>query len=106
MAQVEATATAVVRAMAGAGLADPADVHFVQVKCPLLTSARIAEAAARGHGVATHDTYASMGLSRAPRRWASPSPSGRSIATRSRIRPSAPGATSSPAAPAPRRGSN
>ncbi len=64
MAQVEATATAVVRAMAGAGLADPADVHFVQVKCPLLTSARIAEAAARGHGVATHDTYASMGLSR------------------------------------------
>ncbi len=50
--------------MAGAGLTDPADVHFVQVKCPLLTSARIAEAAARGHGVATHDTYASMGLSR------------------------------------------
>lgn len=64
MAQVEATASAVARAMAGAGIADPADVHFVQVKCPLLTSARIAEAAAREHGVATHDTYASMGLSR------------------------------------------
>jgi len=64
MAQVEATAAAVGRAMAEAGLTDPADVHFVQVKCPLLTSARIAEAAARGHGVATHDTYASMGLSR------------------------------------------
>ncbi len=64
MAQVEATAAAVGRAMAEAGLTDPADVHLVQVKCPLLTSARIAEAAARGHGVATHDTYASMGLSR------------------------------------------
>lgn len=64
MAQVEATAEAVASAMAQAGIASEADVHFVQVKCPLLTSARIAEAAARGHGVATHDTYASMGLSR------------------------------------------
>ena len=64
MAQVAATADAVAEAMARAGIDDPADVHFVQVKCPLLTSARIAEAAARGHTVATHDTYASMGLSR------------------------------------------
>lgn len=64
MSQVEATAAAVGRAMAEAGLTDPADVHLVQVKCPLLTSARIADAASRGHGVATHDTYASMGLSR------------------------------------------
>ncbi|MCJ2082646.1 ring-opening amidohydrolase [Methylobacterium sp. J-090] len=64
MAQVEATAAAVGRAMAGAGLDDPEDVHFVQVKCPLLTSARIGEAAARGRTVSTHDTYASMGLSR------------------------------------------
>jgi cyanuric acid amidohydrolase len=64
MAQVEATAEAVAQAMAQAGLADPEDVHFVQVKCPLLTSARIVEAAARGHTVSTHDTYASMGLSR------------------------------------------
>ncbi|BAQ47730.1 cyanuric acid amidohydrolase [Methylobacterium aquaticum] len=64
MAQVRATAAAVARAMAAAGLTDPADVHFVQVKCPLLTSARIQEAAARGQDVSTHDTYASMGLSR------------------------------------------
>lgn len=64
MAQVRATAAAVRRAMAAAGLEDAADVHFVQVKCPLLTSARIQEAAARGERVATHDTYASMGLSR------------------------------------------
>ncbi|GJE28889.1 ring-opening amidohydrolase [Methylobacterium organophilum] len=64
MAQVRATAAAVAEAMAAAGITDPDDVHFVQVKCPLLTSARIHEAAGRGHTVATHDTYASMGLSR------------------------------------------
>jgi cyanuric acid amidohydrolase len=39
-------------------------VHYVQVKCPLLTKARIAEAAARGADVATDDTYASMAYSR------------------------------------------
>ena len=61
MAQVEATAAAVRAAMANAGISD---VHYVQVKCPLLTSERIAEAAARGQTVATHDTYNSMGLSR------------------------------------------
>ena len=64
MAQVEATAAAVADAMAGAGMTATDDVHFVQVKCPLLTSARIAEAASRGHGVVSHDTYASMGFSR------------------------------------------
>ncbi len=64
MAQVRATASAVRRAMTAAGLDAVEDVHFVQVKCPLLTSARIQEAASRGARVATHDTYASMGLSR------------------------------------------
>lgn len=62
--QVAATADAVRRAMAAAQIAGPADVHYVQVKCPLLTKARIAEAAARGRTVATHDTYVSMGYSR------------------------------------------
>ena len=64
MAQVRATARAVGDAMARAGIREASDVHFVQVKCPLLTSARIVEAASRGHGVVTHDTYASMGFSR------------------------------------------
>ncbi len=64
MAQVQATAAAVRAAMADAGISDVADVHYVQVKCPLLTSERIAEAEARGATVATHDTYRSMGLSR------------------------------------------
>jgi cyanuric acid amidohydrolase len=64
MAQVRATAEAVRAAMHDAALSDPADVHYVQVKCPLLTSERIGQAQARGATVATQDTYASMGLSR------------------------------------------
>lgn len=63
-AQIEATAEAVREAMAQAGIADARDVHYAQVKCPLLTSERIAEAKSRGQNVATEDTYASMGLSR------------------------------------------
>jgi cyanuric acid amidohydrolase len=63
MAQVGATAAAVRTAMSRARIA-PDDVHWVQVKCPLLTKERVAEAAARGAGTATADTYASMGLSR------------------------------------------
>ena len=42
-----------------------ADVAYVQVKCPLLTAARIKDAASRGAAVATEDTYHSMALSRA-----------------------------------------
>jgi cyanuric acid amidohydrolase len=64
IAQIQATAEAVRNAMADAGIADIDDVHFAQVKCPLLTSERIGDATARGHSVATHDTYESMGLSR------------------------------------------
>lgn len=63
-AQVAMVAEGVRRAMADAGIDDPDDVHFVQVKCPLLTAARIAEATARGATVATRDTLKSMGLSR------------------------------------------
>ena len=63
--QVEAVAAGVRSAMADAGIESPADVHFVQVKCPLLTVARVAEAEARGADVSTRDTLKSMGLSRA-----------------------------------------
>jgi cyanuric acid amidohydrolase len=62
--QATATAAAVRQAMDRAAIADPADVHWVQIKCPLLTSERVAEAEARGATTATVDTYASMGLSR------------------------------------------
>jgi len=62
--QVAMVADGVRRAMADAGIHEPGDVHFVQVKCPLLTAARIAEATAPGATVATRDTLKSMGLSR------------------------------------------
>lgn len=63
--QIHATAEAVRQAMRQARIADPADVHYVQVKCPLLTRARIAQAHAAGASVAVEETYASMGYSRA-----------------------------------------
>ncbi|MGA7803642.1 ring-opening amidohydrolase [Bradyrhizobium sp.] len=63
-AQIEETMHAVRHAMADGGIDDPSDVHFVQVKCPLLTSERMAAAAARGHKAVTSSAYASMGYSR------------------------------------------
>ena len=65
LAQVAVVASGVRRAMRDAGIDDPADVHFVQVKCPLLTSDRIAETRRRGAECVTADTLKSMGLSRA-----------------------------------------
>ncbi len=64
MAQIESTATAVRAAMEDAGIEDAADVHFVQVKCPLLTSAKVQDALVRGTVPATRDSYESMGYSR------------------------------------------
>ena len=63
--QVDIVAQGVRAAMADAQITDPADVHFVQIKCPLLTAQRIADAEGRGESVATRDTLKSMGLSRA-----------------------------------------
>ncbi len=62
--QVEQVAAGVREAMRQAGLTDARDVHFVQVKCPLLTAQRIGEAEGRGASVAVRDTLKSMGLSR------------------------------------------
>jgi cyanuric acid amidohydrolase len=64
MAQVEAVAEAVGAAMVDAGIVNAADVHFVQIKCPLITTERAAEAAARGQTVVVRDTLKSMGMSR------------------------------------------
>lgn len=65
LAQVEQVAAGVRQAMRDAAIEDPADVHFVQIKCPLLNAQRIGEADARGAKVAVRDTLKSMGLSRA-----------------------------------------
>ncbi|MGV6848942.1 MAG: cyanuric acid amidohydrolase [Marinibacterium sp.] len=64
-AQIAVVADAVAACMANAGISDPADVHFVQVKCPLLTAARVAEATARGATTVTTDALKSMSASRA-----------------------------------------
>lgn len=63
-AQIEETAKAVQLAMRDADIDDPRDVHFVQIKCPLLTSERIEAALHRRHKTVTTGTYASMGYSR------------------------------------------
>ncbi|MGD0476465.1 MAG: ring-opening amidohydrolase, partial [Candidatus Velthaea sp.] len=62
--QIEETAKAVHLAMRDADIDDPADVHFVQIKCPLLTSERVEAAGKRGRKTITASGYASMGYSR------------------------------------------
>jgi cyanuric acid amidohydrolase len=63
-AQITETAKAVNAAMDDAGITDPTDVHFVQIKCPLLTSDRVEAANARGSKTATTSAYSSMAYSR------------------------------------------
>jgi cyanuric acid amidohydrolase len=64
LAQVTETADAVRAAMRDGGIERIEDVHFVQIKCPLLTAAKVGAALARGVAPVTRDTYESMGLSR------------------------------------------
>src|SRR4029453_1074359 len=62
--QIRETARAVAAAMAEAAITDPQDVHFVQIKCPLLTSDRVEAAAVRGNKTVTNSAYGSMAYSR------------------------------------------
>jgi cyanuric acid amidohydrolase len=62
--QIDETARAVRMAMADAGIDDPQDVHFVQIKCPLLTSERVEAAQTRGQKTVTTSAYGSMAYSR------------------------------------------
>jgi barbiturase len=62
-AMVATVADAVRAAMARAGIDDPADVHYVQTKTPLLTINTIRDAKARGKTVWTEHTHESMDLS-------------------------------------------
>jgi len=63
-AQVGATADAVETAMTDAGITDPDNVEFVQIKCPLLTAEKVADAREREKTVVVEDTYKSMAYSR------------------------------------------
>ncbi|GII05879.1 cyanuric acid amidohydrolase [Planobispora takensis] len=62
-AMVEKVAAGVREAMKTAGIDDPADVHYVQTKTPLLTLATINDAKSRGKDVVTEDTGPSMDIS-------------------------------------------
>ena len=62
LAMVEKVAEGVGTAMEDAGIDDPADVHYVQTKTPLLTIDSIAAAESRGSG-AVCDVHESMGVS-------------------------------------------
>ncbi len=61
-AMVEKVAAAVRMAMRSAGIDDPADVHYVQTKTPLLTIDSIRDAEKRGHTAFCH-VHESMGVS-------------------------------------------
>jgi cyanuric acid amidohydrolase len=63
VAMVRKVAAGVTEAMARAGITDPADVHYVQTKTPLLTIHTIRDAKSRGKGVWTEHTHESMDLS-------------------------------------------
>ena len=63
-AQIDETMKAVETAMRDARIDAVSDVHFVQIKCPLLTSERVQDAVARGKSTATASGYVSMGYSR------------------------------------------
>jgi barbiturase len=60
---ISKVAAAVTAAMAEAGISDPAEVHYVQTKTPLLTIQTIRAAASRGHSVFTENTGESMDVS-------------------------------------------
>jgi cyanuric acid amidohydrolase len=60
---IEKVAAAVKVAMERAGISDPADVHYVQTKTPLLTVQTIGDAKSRGKTVWTEHTHESMDLS-------------------------------------------
>ncbi|MGK5550646.1 ring-opening amidohydrolase [Actinomadura kijaniata] len=62
-AMVETVAAGVREAMKAAGIDDPADVHYVQTKTPLLTLDTINDARRRGRDVVTEDTLKSMDVS-------------------------------------------
>ena len=60
---IEKVADAVKVAMERAGITDPADVHYVQTKTPLLTIHTIRDAKSARQDVFTEDTLTSMDVS-------------------------------------------
>jgi cyanuric acid amidohydrolase len=63
ISMVEKVAEGVTRAMEAAGITDPADVHYVQTKTPLLTIETIRDAKSRGKDTYYDEPHGSMDLS-------------------------------------------
>ncbi|HSJ61931.1 MAG TPA: ring-opening amidohydrolase, partial [Jiangellaceae bacterium] len=63
LGMIEKVAAGVRIAMDRAGITEPADVHYVQTKTPLLTIETIRDAKSRGQSVWTEHTLESMDLS-------------------------------------------
>lgn len=64
MVQVDLVAEAVRTAMQEAGITDPADIECVEVKCPAMTPARVADAEGRGKKVANANPAAASSLAK------------------------------------------
>ena len=64
LAECGEVASATRAGLADLGIKDPSDVHYVQVKGPLLTPERIEDARARGRNVVTTDPNASKAYAR------------------------------------------
>ena len=64
MAHVQSAAEGVKVAIEDAGIDDPSDIHFVQIKTGALTTERIKDAWSRNASVVTTDTYKSMSYAR------------------------------------------
>lgn len=62
--QIAETTNAVRAAMMDAGISSIEDVHWVQIKCPLLTAERVEAARRAGHEPVTESAYKSMAYSR------------------------------------------
>ncbi|MFF7415343.1 ring-opening amidohydrolase [Streptomyces lydicus] len=71
-AMVEKVAAGVRDAMRTAGITDPADVHYVQAKAPLLVLESNNDAKERDFDVWTEETRTSMDVSNSTPPWASP----------------------------------
>lgn len=63
LGMIKKVAAGVKAAMQRAGITDPAEVHYVQTKTPLLTIHTVRDARARGKHVWTENTHESMDLS-------------------------------------------
>lgn len=62
--QVQLVADAVREAMKDAGISDPADIECVEIKCPAMTPARVAEAQGRGARVVNANPVAASSMAK------------------------------------------